>query len=99
MFADTLKKWSGVLAALLTIGATVFFAARAGVESAVRMQLEGQIANAHSPLNRQIKAVIEQHETDICEPRWKEVQLRLGNIDVGVARVETNVNLLLERSK
>ena len=84
---------------VLGICVLVYGSARAGVASAVRHELNHQIEAPMSPLNRQIEATIKAHEEEICEPRWKEVQDRLTDLEIGGARVETKIDMLLERTE
>lgn len=88
----------GCMAAIATVSVVVYGSARAGVEAAVREEISAQIENGASPLNRQINATINQHEADICEPRWREVQDHLHMLNIAQATVDTKIDILLERS-
>lgn len=89
--------WVAFVAALLAIGTTVYGAARVGVRSAVQHEIEHQIQQANSPLNRQVVAIIEKHETDICEPRWRAVQDSLTDVNTKLGNVDGKLTVLLQR--
>lgn len=94
------KRWHvilGVIATVLAIGVVVYGSARAGVDSAVREEINRQIESDNSPLNRQIQAEIHRHEVEICGPRWEEIRVRLRGIERQNAQLETKLDMLLRR--
>lgn len=54
------KTWSGFLAAVVTIGVTVFGAARLGVRIEVREEIAAQLQQPRSALNLQIATVVSE---------------------------------------
>lgn len=88
-----------ILVALVSLTGAAYAAARTGVKAAVREEINRQVEAPTSPINRQMRATIAAHEEDICEPRWKEVQDRMTVIEIGTARVETKIDILIERAE
>lgn len=89
----------GCAVAIASISTIVYASARAGVQAAVREEIEHQVAAPGSPLNRQIRAQIHEHEADVCEPRWREMRDRMRVIAERQVAAETKLDILLERTE
>lgn len=83
----TIHAIAASLAAMATIAVIVAGAARAGVESAVRDEIERQIAETSSPINRQINAKFE----NACAYQRDETRRQITAVQESVAESVSEV--------
>jgi hypothetical protein len=96
---STAATWISLVVALCVLTGSVYAAARIGVAAAVRAEINAQVESPRSAITRHIESVIHQHEVDICEPRWNEIQNRLRMIETKQAAISVKLDILIESSR